>query len=175
MDLIRSIERPLKESEVAAILHFVVRGLQYLHSKDIIHRDIKAGNVLLDNKGVAKLADFGVSSRLQESNGKTASNKGTPLWMAPEVLDGGIRYDLSADVWSLGIMAIELAEGKPPHMEMNLMRAMMHILNEPPPSLSHPEAWSDAFCAFVDACLQKDANRRPTACGLLQVLTETLS
>jgi len=167
LDLLRSIGRPLGEEEVAAILHFVVRGLQYLHSKDIIHRDIKAGNVLLGTDGKAKLADFGVSSQLEESNGKTASNKGTPLWMAPEVLDGATSYSLKADVWSLGITAIELAEGKPPLMDMHLMRAMMHILTEEPPSLSQPEAWSDPFVEFVGACLQKEPSLRPAPADII--------
>jgi len=142
-----------------------LKGLNHLHEKQRIHRDIKAGNILLNDKCVAKLADFGVSGQSKDFT-KHHTVIGTPFWMAPEVIQE--EYDKEADIWSLGITAIEMAEGKPPYYNIHPMRAIFMIPTRPPPKLSNPEAWSTEFISFVAACLQKKPQDRPTALKLLK-------
>ncbi|XP_067686151.1 serine/threonine-protein kinase TAO1-like isoform X2 [Haliotis asinina] len=164
-DIIEVLKMPLKELEIAAICHDALEGLTYLHSQDKIHRDVKAGNILLTENGTVKLADFGSASLCCPAN----SFVGTPYWMAPEVIlamDEG-QYNGKADIWSLGITCIELAERKPPLFNMNAMSALYHIAQNDSPSLSAGE-WSDDFRNFVDACLAKDPENRPSAAELLQ-------
>ncbi|KAK7605013.1 hypothetical protein V9T40_006199 [Parthenolecanium corni] len=163
-DIIEVHKRPLKEEEIAAICEGVLRGLHYLHSLGRIHRDVKAGNILLTENGTVKLADFGSASIKCPAN----SFVGTPYWMAPEVIlamDEG-QYDGKVDVWSLGITCIELAERKPPYFNMNAMSALYHIAQNDTPVLQSPE-WSDMFRHFVESCLKKNPNERPTAGKLL--------
>lgn len=163
-DIIEVHKRPLKEEEIAAICEGVLQGLHYLHSLDRIHRDVKAGNILLTENGTVKLADFGSASIKCPAN----SFVGTPYWMAPEVIlamDEG-QYDGKVDVWSLGITCIELAERKPPYFNMNAMSALYHIAQNDTPVLQSPE-WSDTFRHFVDSCLQKNPLERPTSGKLL--------
>jgi len=163
-DIIEVHKRPLKEEEIAAICEGVLQGLHYLHSLDRIHRDIKAGNILLTENGTVKLADFGSASIKCPAN----SFVGTPYWMAPEVIlamDEG-QYDGKVDVWSLGITCIELAERKPPYFNMNAMSALYHIAQNDTPVLQSPE-WTDTFRHFVDSCLQKNPLERPTSGKLL--------
>uniref|UniRef100_A0AAQ4P4R5 non-specific serine/threonine protein kinase n=1 Tax=Gasterosteus aculeatus aculeatus TaxID=481459 RepID=A0AAQ4P4R5_GASAC len=153
-------KKPLQEVEIAAITHGALQGLGYLHSHNMIHRDVKAGNILLTEPGQVKLGDFGSASIVAPAN----SFVGTPYWMAPEVIlamDEG-QYDGKVDVWSLGITCIELAERKPPLFNMNAMSALYHIAqNEKLPE-------SDYFRNFVDSCLQKIAQDRPTSDVLLK-------
>jgi serine/threonine protein kinase len=104
----------------------VLKGLEYLHDTKKIHRDIKAGNILLDNRGNAKLADFGVSAQLKHTYDKKGTLTGTPYWMSPEVLSNS-AYNKKTDIWSLGITAIEMAEGEPPYSHINYVRAMFVI------------------------------------------------
>ena len=133
---------------------------------DRIHRDVKAGNILLTENGTVKLADFGSASMVCPAN----SFVGTPYWMAPEVIlamDEG-QYDGKVDVWSLGITCIELAERKPPYFNMNAMSALYHIAQNESPSLSQVNEWSDAFRGFVSCCLQKNPCDRPTSSQMLQ-------
>ncbi|KAI9536704.1 hypothetical protein NQZ68_031779 [Dissostichus eleginoides] len=164
-DLLEVHKKPLQEVEIAAIVHGALQGLVYLHSHNMIHRDVKAGNILLTEPGQVKLGDFGSASIMAPAN----SFVGTPYWMAPEVIlamDEG-QYDGKVDVWSLGITAIELAERKPPLFNMNAMSALYHIAqNESPVLLSNH--WSDYFRNFVDSCLQKIAQDRPTSDVLLK-------
>jgi len=115
-DILGVASNGLEEEEISEILTQVLRGLTYLHGVSTIHRDIKAGNILLGSKGMAKLADFGISARLDEQSKKRDSVNGTPYWMAPEVIQGE-NYDTKADIWSLGITAIEMAEGQPPYSD----------------------------------------------------------
>ncbi|XP_076452908.1 serine/threonine-protein kinase TAO3-like isoform X2 [Babylonia areolata] len=159
-DIVEVHKKPLKEVEISAICEGALQGLLYLHGKAKIHRDIKAGNILLTEDGTVKLADFGSASLMCPAN----SFVGTPYWMAPEVIlamDEG-QYDGKADIWSLGITCIELAERKPPLFNMNAMSALYHIAQNDSPTLSHGE-WSDEFHNFVDVCLQKSPADRPTA------------
>ncbi|XP_065502427.1 serine/threonine-protein kinase TAO3 isoform X1 [Caloenas nicobarica] len=164
-DLLEVHKKPLQEVEIAAITHGALQGLAYLHSHSKIHRDIKAGNILLTEPGQVKLADFGSASIISPAN----SFVGTPYWMAPEVIlamDEG-QYDGKVDVWSLGITCIELAERKPPLFNMNAMSALYHIAQNDSPTLQSNE-WSDSFRGFVDYCLQKIPQERPSSTDLLR-------
>lgn len=164
-DIIEVHKKPLKEVEISAICQGALEGLSYLHDMGKIHRDVKAGNILLTEDGTVKLADFGSASLICPAN----SFVGTPYWMAPEVIlamDEG-QYDGKADIWSLGITCIELAERKPPLFNMNAMSALYHIAQNDSPSLSGGE-WSDEFRNFVNDCLCKSYSDRPTASGCLQ-------
>ncbi|XP_019394797.1 PREDICTED: serine/threonine-protein kinase TAO3 isoform X2 [Crocodylus porosus] len=164
-DLLEVHKKPLQEVEIAAITHGALQGLAYLHSHCKIHRDIKAGNILLTEPGQVKLADFGSASIASPAN----SFVGTPYWMAPEVIlamDEG-QYDGKVDVWSLGITCIELAERKPPLFNMNAMSALYHIAQNDSPMLQSNE-WSDSFRGFVDYCLQKIPQERPSSTDLLR-------
>uniref|UniRef100_A0AAY4EUZ5 non-specific serine/threonine protein kinase n=1 Tax=Denticeps clupeoides TaxID=299321 RepID=A0AAY4EUZ5_9TELE len=158
-------KKPLQEVEIAAITHGALQGLAYLHSHNMIHRDIKAGNILLTEPGQVKLADFGSASIISPAN----SFVGTPYWMAPEVIlamDEG-QYDGKVDIWSLGITCIELAERKPPLFNMNAMSALYHIAQNESPTLQSCE-WTEYFRNFVDSCLQKLPQDRPKSEELLQ-------
>lgn len=163
-DLLEVHKKPLQEVEIAAITHGALQGLAYLHSHNMIHRDVKAGNILLTEPGQVKLGDFGSASIISPAN----SFVGTPYWMAPEVIlamDEG-QYDGKVDVWSLGITCIELAERKPPLFNMNAMSALYHIAQNESPILASNH-WSDYFRNFVDSCLQKIPQDRPTSDVLL--------
>uniref|UniRef100_A0AAR2JFJ8 non-specific serine/threonine protein kinase n=1 Tax=Pygocentrus nattereri TaxID=42514 RepID=A0AAR2JFJ8_PYGNA len=163
-DLLEVHKKPLQEVEIAAITHGALQGLAYLHSHNMIHRDVKAGNILLTEPGQVKLGDFGSASIVAPAN----SFVGTPYWMAPEVIlamDEG-QYDGKVDVWSLGITCIELAERKPPLFNMNAMSALYHIAQNESPILASNH-WSDYFRNFVDSCLQKIPQDRPTSDVLL--------
>ncbi|ETE58169.1 Serine/threonine-protein kinase TAO3 [Ophiophagus hannah] len=164
-DLLEVHKKPLQEVEIAAITDGALHGLAYLHSHYKIHRDIKAGNILLTEPGQVKLADFGSASIASPAN----SFVGTPYWMAPEVIlamDDG-QYDGKVDVWSLGITCIELAERKPPLFNMNAMSALYHIAQNDSPMLQSNE-WTDSFRRFVDYCLQKLPQERPSSSELLR-------
>ncbi|KAM3826182.1 serine/threonine-protein kinase TAO3 isoform 3-T6 [Vipera latastei] len=164
-DLLEVHKKPLQEVEIAAITDGALKGLAYLHSHYKIHRDIKAGNILLTEPGQVKLADFGSASIASPAN----SFVGTPYWMAPEVIlamDDG-QYDGKVDVWSLGITCIELAERKPPLFNMNAMSALYHIAQNDSPALQSNE-WTDSFRRFVDYCLQKIPQERPSSSELLR-------
>ncbi|XP_028990641.1 serine/threonine-protein kinase TAO2 isoform X1 [Betta splendens] len=164
-DLLEVHKKPLQEVEIAAITHGALQGLVYLHSHNMIHRDVKAGNILLTEPGQVKLGDFGSASIVAPAN----SFVGTPYWMAPEVIlamDEG-QYDGKVDVWSLGITCIELAERKPPLFNMNAMSALYHIAQNESPVLQSNH-WSDYFRNFVDSCLQKLSPDRPTSDVLLK-------
>ncbi|MED6267708.1 Serine/threonine-protein kinase TAO1 [Characodon lateralis] len=163
-DLLEVHKKPLQEVEIAAITHGALQGLAYLHSHNMIHRDVKAGNILLTEPGQVKLADFGSASIASPAN----SFVGTPYWMAPEVIlamDEG-QYDGKVDVWSLGITCIELAERKPPLFNMNAMSALYHIAQNESPTLQSIE-WTDYFRNFIDSCLQKNPQDRPHSDDML--------
>ncbi|KAM6944940.1 serine/threonine-protein kinase TAO3 isoform 2-T2 [Lycodopsis pacificus] len=164
-DLLEVHKKPLQEMEIAAITHGALLGLAYLHSHNMIHRDVKAGNILLTELGQVKLADFGSASIASPAN----SFVGTPYWMAPEVIlamDEG-QYEGKVDIWSLGITCIELAERKPPLFNMNAMSALYHIAQNDSPTLQSNE-WSDPFRSFIDYCLLKIPQDRPSSGELLR-------
>jgi len=126
-------------------------GLAYMHKSEMIHRDIKAGNILLNMKGEIFLSDFGVSATMKLGQ-KRDTLAGSPCWMAPEVMTKG-GHDFKADIWSLGITAIELALGDAPNSTQNHMKVMKLIIEKPPPTLPEEEPWSEEFRNFVKACL----------------------
>jgi serine/threonine kinase 3 len=164
-DLMTICKITLSENEMRSILRDTLCGIAYLHEKRKIHRDIKSGNILLNSAGRAKLADFGVSSQIKDTT-KHHTVIGTPFWMAPEVIEE--KYDHKADIWSLGITAIEMAEGHPPYWNIHPMRAIFLIPNRPPPKLHNEEKWSKEFIDFISQCLVRNPEQRPHAHTLLQ-------
>ncbi len=165
-DLMNCVEETFNENEISVICASVLYGLEYLHKNHNIHRDLKGGNILLTSEGQAKLADFGVSATMSNTMSKRKTVIGTPFWMAPEVIQES-SYDGKADIWSLGITAIELAEGEPPYANIHPMRAIFMIPSKPPPTLAAKDDFSPTFNDFIAKCLTKDANLRPSAKQLL--------
>ncbi|KAG5482481.1 hypothetical protein CUR178_05620 [Leishmania enriettii] len=162
-DLLR---RPLSEPLIAYVCRQTLLGLRYLHERHVIHRDIKGSNLLLTKDGQVKLADFGVSTELKHTLSRRNSFIGTALWMAPEALTEK-DYDSRADMWSLGITTIELAEGQPPYLGMHIARAVFFIPLNDPPTLHAKERWSPQMHVFIRRLLTKDKELRPSAATML--------
>lgn len=155
------------ENAVRYMLKETLEGLKYLHNRHIIHRDIKSDNILVDQQGNIKLADFGYSAQLTQQRDARSSKVGTLCWMAPELIAGERRYDTKVDIWSVGVFAMELADGNPPYIEEQMAKVVRLILkNETPPFTS--TRWSADFQDFVNKCMIRDPNERPSAEELLK-------
>eukprot|EP00761_Pharyngomonas_kirbyi_P002343 gb/GECH01002347.1/.p1 GENE.gb/GECH01002347.1/~~gb/GECH01002347.1/.p1 ORF type:complete len:429 (+),score=86.91 gb/GECH01002347.1/:1-1287(+) len=166
-NLIKYLHKPLTEIQIAAVCAAVLKGLVHLHKKQMIHRDIKADNILLTEAGEVKLADFGISAQLTNTISRRNTAIGTAYWMAPEVIRES-DYDEKADIWSLGITAIEMAQRKPPYYDINPMRALFMIPSRPAPTLNSPDDFSDEFNDFIAHCVRKKPEERPSAKELLK-------
>ncbi|XP_077101082.1 TRAF2 and NCK interacting kinase b isoform X32 [Siphateles boraxobius] len=171
-DLIKNTKgNSLKEEWTAYICREILRGLTHLHQHKVIHRDIKGQNVLLTENAEVKLVDFGVSAQLDRTVGRRNTFIGTPYWMAPEVIacdeNPDATYDFKSDLWSLGITAIEMAEGAPPLCDMHPMRALFLIPRNPAPRLKSKK-WSKKFQSFIESCLVKNHNQRPSTEQLMK-------
>ncbi|MEE6501427.1 hypothetical protein FKM82_004173 [Ascaphus truei] len=171
-DLIKNTKgNTLKEEWIAYICREILRGLSHLHQHKVIHRDIKGQNVLLTENAEVKLVDFGVSAQLDRTVGRRNTFIGTPYWMAPEVIacdeNPDATYDFKSDLWSLGITAIEMAEGAPPLCDMHPMRALFLIPRNPAPRLKSKK-WSKKFQSFIESCLVKNHSQRPSTEQLMK-------
>ncbi|CAJ1067269.1 STE20-like serine/threonine-protein kinase isoform X3 [Xyrichtys novacula] len=166
------LERPLTEPQIRVVCRQTLEALCYLHENKVIHRDLKAGNILLSLDGEVKLADFGVSAKNTKTLQRRDSFIGTPYWMAPEVVmcetSKDRPYDYKADIWSLGVTLIELAQIEPPNHEMNPMRVLLKIAKSEPPTLMHPSRWSPEFNDFLRKALDKNVDNRWGSVQLLQ-------
>ncbi|XP_074103141.1 serine/threonine-protein kinase msn isoform X7 [Cotesia typhae] len=171
-DLVKSTKgQSLKEEWIAYISREILRGLSYLHSNKVIHRDIKGQNVLLTDNAEVKLVDFGVSAQLDRTIGRRNTFIGTPYWMAPEVIacdeNPDATYDNRSDLWSLGITALEMAESQPPLCDLHPMRALFLIPRNMPPRLKSKK-WAKKFHGFIETVLVKDYHQRPYTEQLLK-------
>uniref|UniRef100_A0A3Q1GAA9 non-specific serine/threonine protein kinase n=1 Tax=Acanthochromis polyacanthus TaxID=80966 RepID=A0A3Q1GAA9_9TELE len=166
------LDRGLTEPQIKVVCRQMLEALDYLHSMKIIHRDLKAGNILLMLDGDIKLADFGVSAKNTKTLQRRDSFIGTPYWMAPEVVMcetmKDAPYDYKADIWSLGITLMELAQIEPPHHELNPMRVLLKIAKSEPPTLEQPHKWTQEFKDFLKKALDKNPETRPTAVQLME-------
>ncbi|XP_067091895.1 STE20-like serine/threonine-protein kinase isoform X1 [Osmerus mordax] len=166
------LERSLTEPQIRVVCKQTLEALAYLHENKVIHRDLKAGNILLSLEGDVKLADFGVSAKNTKTLQRRDSFIGTPYWMAPEVVmcetSKDRPYDHKADIWSLGVTLIELAQIEPPNHEMNPMRVLLKIAKSEPPTLMQPSRWSPEFSDFLRKALDKNVDNRWGTAQLLQ-------
>lgn len=180
LDVMEATGLCLTERQLSAVVAAALDGLYFLHRRQIMHRDVKCGNILLTRAGGVKLSDFGVATRLSSTLSARHTLVGTARWMAPEVCctiaphlaqrvmgSAGTGYNKKADIWSLGIAAIEMGEGAPPLGEATAFSALFFIPNNPPPTLSEPGRWSPAFAKFLARALVKAPAERATADELL--------
>ena len=157
----------LTEENIAYFVKKILQALVLIHKQQKIHRDIKSDNILVSLEGDVKIADFGYTAQLRDSGAKRKTICGTPYWMAPELIQG-MEYSYEVDIWSLGILCIEMADGAPPYLDEPPMRALYLIVVNGVSGLSDKSQWSPIFNNFCDCCLEKDPTKRPSAEKLLK-------
>ncbi|XP_063036852.1 serine/threonine-protein kinase PAK 3-like [Melospiza melodia melodia] len=159
-DVLRAVY--LEEGQIGAVCRECLQGLHFLHSRQVIHRDIKSCNVLVGTDGSVKLGDFGLCAQLSPEHSKRSSSVGTPSWMAPEVVRGE-AYGPKVDIWSLGIMGLEMVEGEAPYQREARLRVFELLERNGPPKLQNPRHHSALLRDFLRCCLQADEDRRWSA------------
>jgi serine/threonine protein kinase len=168
-DLMRVCQCTLSEHQIAVVVRGALGALHYMHEKKGVHRDIKTDNILLSARGEPKLGDFGVSRQLGAGESRMRTIAGTPYFIAPEILSSEQPgYNTKADIWSVGISMIEMAEGHPPYFDEHPMRVLFFIPTKPAPTLAEPGLWSPDMHDFLSLCLLKDPAKRPSAVELLR-------
>ena len=168
-DVMRKLNITMTEEQMIVIVRDVLKGLDYLHSRNKIHRDIKAANILLSEDGLAKIGDFGVSEAIDSNSSRKRSIIGTLLWLPPEVINQDPNYGTPIDIWSLGITIVEMGDGEPPFNNLEQNAALQEIRNVDKPAASFKDSskWSQDLVELVGWCLDKDASKRKGARDLL--------
>jgi len=165
-DIMYSVKSTLNENQISVICRHALRGLNYMHKNKMIHCGVRARNILACSQGKVKLAGMGVWMRLPASHAQRIVKSNNSYWMSPEQIRED-AYTKKSDIWSLGVAAIEMAEGEPPYRNINPISAMSIIQSKPASGLTDPDLWSPEFNSFVTMCLQKDPKHRPTTSELL--------
>eukprot|EP00826_Nyctotherus_ovalis_P060777 TRINITY_DN8567_c0_g1_i2.p1 TRINITY_DN8567_c0_g1~~TRINITY_DN8567_c0_g1_i2.p1 ORF type:complete len:428 (-),score=125.64 TRINITY_DN8567_c0_g1_i2:135-1418(-) len=165
-DIMHSIKRTLDEDQISVICRHALRGLNYMHKNKMIHCGVRARNILACSQGIVKLAGMGVWMKLPATHAQRIIKSNNSYWMSPELIKED-AYTKKTDIWSLGIAAIEMAEGEPPYHNINPISAMSIIESKPASGLTEPDLWSPEFNSFVAMCLQVDPKHRPTTSELL--------
>ncbi|CAG4973120.1 unnamed protein product [Colias eurytheme] len=165
IDIVRKLkaaDKKMSEEHIAYILKYTIKALVYLHENKVMHRNIKASNILIKSNGEIKICDFALSCKLNDALDKTTSYIGSPSWMAPEIVIGGEEgYDNRVDVWALGISTIEMVDGKAPFEDMHPTGALFQIVRNPPPGVAKPAMSSNDINDFINECLEKNPEHRP--------------